>query len=84
MVTASGRAAELACALMKIANDIRWDGFRPAVRARRAAAAGERARLVDHARQGEPDQSEALTMVCCQVMGNDVAVASPGRKGISS
>ena len=37
---------------------------------RRADPAGERAGLVDHARQGEPTQCEAVTMVAAQVFGN--------------
>ena len=55
LVMASGALKTLAVSLMKIANDIRWLGSGPALRARRAVAAGERARLVDHARQGQPD-----------------------------
>ena len=42
-------------ALMKMANDVRWLASGPAHRHRRAAHPGERARLVDHAGQGQPD-----------------------------
>ena len=55
LVFASGALKTLAVSLMKIANDIRWLASGPALRARRADPARERARVVDHARQGEPD-----------------------------
>jgi len=35
---------------------------------------GKRTWLLDYAGESEPDQCEALTMVCAQVLGNDVAV----------
>ena len=56
MVERIGRA-EVAgrVALSKIANDIRLLGLGPALRPRRAGPARERARLLDHAGQGEPD-----------------------------
>ena len=54
IVFASGAEATLAASLMKIANDIRWMG-RPAQRPRRARAARERAGIVDHAGEGQPD-----------------------------
>ena len=52
---ASGALKALAAGLMKIANDVRWLASRPAVRAGRTDHPRERARLVDHAGQGEPD-----------------------------
>ncbi len=55
LVFASGALKTLAVSLMKIANDIRWLASGPARRARRADPPRERARLVDHAGQGEPD-----------------------------
>ena len=42
-------------ALMKIANDVRWLARRAALRARRDHDPRERAGLLDHAGQGEPD-----------------------------
>ena len=44
-----------ATALFKIANDIRLLGSGPALGPRRTDSAGERARLVDHAGQGQSD-----------------------------
>jgi len=55
LVMASGALKTLAVSLMKIANDIRWLASGPRGRVRRAHPAGERARLVDHAGQGQPD-----------------------------
>jgi hypothetical protein len=57
---------------------------RPALRHRRADPAGKRAGLVDHARQGQPDPGEALTMVCAQVMGNQTTVTIAASQGTSS
>ena len=54
LVEASGQLRTLAVALIKIANDIRWMGCGPADRAGRDPPARPAARLVDHARQGQP------------------------------
>ena len=55
MVFSHGALNTVAAALFKIANDIRFLGSRPALGPRRAGAAGERAGLLDHAGQGQPD-----------------------------
>ena len=55
LVFAHGALTSLAAGLFKIANDIRLLGIGPALRARRAQPAGERAGLLDHAGQGQPD-----------------------------
>jgi fumarate hydratase class II len=39
------------------------------------------ARLFHHARKSKLHQCEALTMVCAQVMGNDVAITVGGMQG---
>ena len=52
---AHGALNSLAAALYKIASDIRLAGCGPRSGPRRVVAAGERAGLVDHAGQGEPD-----------------------------
>jgi len=78
---ASGALRTLAVALMKIANDIRWLGSGP------RAGLGEL--LLPENEPGSsimpgkvnPTQSEAMTMVCVQVMGNDVAVGIAGSQG---
>ena len=55
MVFSHGAINTVAASLFKIANDIRFLGSRPALGPRRAGAAGERAGLLDHAGQGQPD-----------------------------
>ena len=77
----SGGLKQVAAALMKIANDIRWLGSGP------RCGLGEL-----HLPENEPGSSimpgkvnptqcEALTMVCVQVMGNDAAVGFAGSQG---
>ncbi len=80
-VAASGALKTLACALMKIANDIRWLASGP------RAGLGE-LRIPENEPGSSimpgkvnPTQSEALTMVCAQVLGNDVAVNIGGASG---
>ena len=55
LVFAHGALKTLAARLFKIANDIRLMGSGPRSRHRRDHAPGERARLLDHAGQGQPD-----------------------------
>jgi fumarate hydratase class II len=80
-VTASGALRTLAAALTKIANDVRWLGSGP------RAGLGE-LRLPENEPGSSimpgkvnPTQCEALTMVCAQVMANDVAVGIGGASG---
>jgi fumarate hydratase class II len=74
IVSAHGAMKTLACALMKIANDIRWLASGP------RSGLGE-LRLPENEPGSSimpgkvnPTQCEALTMLCCQVFGNDVAI----------
>ena len=81
LVFAHGALKTLACSLMKIANDVRW------------LASGPRAGLgeitIPENEPGSsimpgkvnPTQSEALTMICAQVLGHDVAVNICGASG---
>jgi fumarate hydratase class II len=81
LVAAHGGLKTLAVALMKIANDVRW------------LASGPRSGLgeisIPENEPGSsimpgkvnPTQCEALTMLCCQVFGNDVAVNFGGASG---
>src|SRR6185369_3305087 len=80
-VLASGALKTLATSLMKIANDIRWLGSGP------RAGLGE-LRLPENEPGSSimpgkvnPTQSEALTMVCVQVMGYDAAIGIAGSQG---
>jgi fumarate hydratase class II len=81
LVNAHGALKTLATALMKIANDVRW------------MASGPRSGLgeitIPENEPGSsimpgkvnPTQCEALTMLCCQVFGNDVAITMGGASG---
>ncbi len=81
LVAAHGALKTLAAALMKIANDVRW------------LASGPRSGLgeisIPENEPGSsimpgkvnPTQCEALTMLCCQVFGNDVAINIGGASG---
>ena len=81
LVAAHGAFKTLATALMKIANDVRW------------MASGPRSGLgeitIPENEPGSsimpgkvnPTQCEALTMLCCQVFGNDVAITVGGASG---
>jgi fumarate hydratase class II len=81
MIEVSGALNVLAASLMKIANDIRLLGSGP------RCGLGE-LRLPENEPGSSimpgkvnPTQSEALTMVCAQVMGNNVAVTVGGSNG---
>lgn len=71
----------LACALMKIANDVRWLGSGP------RCGIGEL--ILPENEPGSsimpgkvnPTQCEAMTMVCAQVIGNDTTVAVAASQG---
>jgi fumarate hydratase class II len=80
-VFASGALKQLAAALMKIANDVRWLGSGP------RAGIGEL--VLPENEPGSsimpgkvnPTQSEAVTMVCVQVYGNDLAISFAASQG---
>ena len=80
-VHAHGALKTLAASLMKIANDVRWLASGP------RSGLGEL--LIPENEPGSsimpgkvnPTQSEALTMLCAQVMGNDVAINIGGASG---
>jgi fumarate hydratase class II len=81
MVETHGALKQLAVSLMKIANDIRLLASGP------RCGIGEL--ILPENEPGSsimpgkvnPTQTEALTMVCAQVMGNDVAVTTGGATG---
>ncbi|HWO94145.1 MAG TPA: class II fumarate hydratase, partial [Dehalococcoidia bacterium] len=81
LVELSGQLKTVAASLMKIANDIRLLGSGP------RAGIGEL--LLPENEPGSsimpgkvnPTQAEAMTMVCAQVMGNDVSVTIGGALG---
>jgi fumarate hydratase class II len=81
LVSVHGGLKTLAAVMMKIANDVRW------------LASGPRSGLgeisIPENEPGSsimpgkvnPTQSEAVTMLCCQVFGNDVALNIGGASG---
>ena len=81
IVEVSGAVKTLACALNKIANDLRWLGSGP------RCGIGEL--LLPENEPGSsimpgkvnPTQCEAMTMVCAQVIGSDTTVAIAGASG---
>jgi fumarate hydratase class II len=81
MVAAHGALKTLAAALMKIANDVRWlaSGPRCGIGEIRIPQNEPGSSIMPG--KVNPTQSEALTMACCQVLGNDVAVNVGGASG---
>src|SRR5438094_2128485 len=81
LVHAHGALRTLAVSLMKIANDIRWLGSGP------RSGLGELTLPENEPGSSimpgkvNPTQSEAMTMVSCQVFGNDVAITVAGSQG---
>jgi fumarate hydratase class II len=81
LVMASGTLKTLACSLMKIANDIRWLGSGPRCGlAELILPANEPGSSIMPGKVN-PTQSEAMTMVCVQVIGNDTAISMAGSQG---
>ncbi len=81
IVFASGAVKTLAASLMKIANDVRWLASGP------RAGLGE-LRIPENEPGSSimpgkvnPTQSEAMTMVAVQVLGNDAAIGFAGSQG---
>ena len=81
LVHAHGALKTLAASLMKIANDIRWlaSGPRSGIGELRLPENEPGSSIMPG--KVNPTQSEALTMVCCQVLGNDVAINVGGAMG---
>lgn len=80
-VFASGALKMLACALMKIANDIRWLGSGPRCGLGELVLPANEPGSSIMPGKVNPTQSEAMTMVCVQVMGNDAAIGFAASQG---
>lgn len=80
-VFASGALKTLAASLNKIANDIRWlaSGPRCGIGELRIPENEPGSSIMPG--KVNPTQSEAMTMVVCQVMGNDVTINMAGASG---
>ncbi len=81
LVNTHGALKTLAVALMKIANDIRWLASGP------RSGLGE-IRIPENEPGSSimpgkvnPTQCEALTMLCCEIIGNDMAITIGGASG---
>jgi len=81
IVEMSGVTKTLACSLMKIANDFRWLGSGPRCGIGEVSLPANEPGSSIMPGKVNPTQSEAMTMVCAQVMGNDVAVNIGGSSG---
>jgi fumarate hydratase, class II len=81
LAMASGALKTLACSLMKIANDIRWMGSGPRCGLAELALPENEPGSSIMPGKVNPTQSEAMTMVCVQVMGNDAAISFAGSQG---
>lgn len=81
VVFASGALKSLACALMKIANDIRWLASGPRCGLGEISLPENEPGSSIMPGKVNPTQCEAMTMVCVQVMGNDAAIGFAGSQG---
>ena len=81
IVAASGSLNTLAGSLMKIANDIRWLGSGPRCGFGELTLPANEPGSSIMPGKVNPTQSEAMTMVCCQVMGNHMAISVGGSQG---
>mgnify|MGYP003376016861 FL=1 len=81
LVEFSGVLKTLAASLMKIANDVRWLGSGPRCGLAELNLPENEPGSSIMPGKVNPTQSEAMTMVCAQVFGNDVAVNFGGAMG---
>ncbi|MCB1979276.1 MAG: class II fumarate hydratase [Burkholderiaceae bacterium] len=81
LVQAHGTLKGLAASLMKIANDVRWLASGPRSGLGEIAIPENEPGSSIMPGKVNPTQCEALTMLCCQVMGNDVAINIGGASG---
>ncbi len=81
LVACHGVLKTLAASLMKIANDIRWLGSGPRCGIGELSLPENEPGSSIMPGKVNPTQPEALTMVCAQVFGNDVAVNIGGASG---
>jgi fumarate hydratase class II len=81
LVHAHGALKTLAASLMKIANDVRWLASGPRSGIGELSIPENEPGSSIMPGKVNPTQSEALTMLCCQVFGNDVAINFGGASG---
>ena len=81
IVEVSGVLKTIACSLMKIANDIRWLGSGPRCGIGEIVLPANEPGSSIMPGKVNPTQSEALTMVAAQVIGNDTVINVGGSSG---
>lgn len=81
LVIAHGVMKTLACALMKIANDIRWLASGPRCGIGELVLPENEPGSSIMPGKVNPTQAEAMTMVCVQVLGNDTTVGIADSQG---
>ena len=81
MIELSGALKVIASSLFKIANDIRWLGSGPRSGIGEITLPANEPGSSIMPGKVNPTQCEALTMVCTQVIGNDVTITMAGASG---
>jgi fumarate hydratase, class II len=81
IVGTSGALKQLAAACMKIANDVRWLASGPRCGIGEITIPENEPGSSMMPGKVNPTQSEAMTMVCCQVFGNDATIGFAGSQG---
>jgi fumarate hydratase, class II len=81
LVFAHGALKTIAASLMKIANDVRWLASGPRCGLGEISIPENEPGSSIMPGKVNPTQSEAVTMLCCQVFGNDVAINLGGASG---
>jgi fumarate hydratase class II len=81
IVFASGALKTLAASLMKIANDVRWLASGPRCGLGELSLPENEPGSSIMPGKVNPTQSEAMTMVAAQVLGNDAAIGFAGSQG---
>lgn len=80
-VGSSGALKQLAVACMKIANDVRWLASGPRCGIGELTIPENEPGSSIMPGKVNPTQCEAMTMVCCQVMGNDATIGFAASQG---
>jgi fumarate hydratase class II len=81
LVFAHGALKTVAASLMKIANDVRWLASGPRCGLGELSIPENEPGSSIMPGKVNPTQCEAMTMLCCQVFGNDVAINFGGASG---
>jgi fumarate hydratase class II len=81
LVHAHGALKTLAASMMKIANDVRWLASGPRSGIGEISIPENEPGSSIMPGKVNPTQCEAVTMLCCQVFGNDVAINIGGASG---